>query len=290
MTDINSFFNIFFFILILLFFIWPSIKRRIVQSKRLSFIKNVEKDRGSRVVTLIHRQEALSFLGFPFFRYIDIEDSEKILRAIRFTPEDTPIDLVMHTPGGLVLASEQIARALQKHKGKVTIIVPHHALSGGTLIALAADEILMDDNAVLGPLDPQLGRIYPATSVLEVPKFKPLEKMKDETLIYLDLAYKAVKQVEDLIAEILSRKKIAPANARRIAKTLTSGEWTHDYPLTISKLQEIGIDITPEVPTKVYQLMELYPQAPQARPSVEYVPVPYPKREKKSKEKETSVN
>lgn len=284
MTDFSALVNLIFFILIILFFIWPGIRRRLIQAKRFQTIRSLEKEGQSRVITLIHRQEAFSFLGFPFFRFIDIEDSEKILRAIRFTPEDTPIDLVMHTPGGLVLASEQIARALQKHKAKVTIIVPHHALSGGTLIALAADEVLMDDNAVLGPLDPQLGRVYPATSVLEVPKHKPVEKMKDETLIYLDVALKAIKQVEDLITETLSRKKIAPENARRIAKTLTSGEWTHDYPLTIDKLKEIGIDVTPKIPKKVYQLMELYPQAPQPRPTVEYIPVPYPKRERRGKE------
>lgn len=284
MTDISAYFNLLFFVFFIFLFVWPAIRRRLVQAKRYQMIRSVEKERQSRVITLIHRQEALSFLGFPFFRYIDIEDSERILRAIRFTPEDTPIDLLMHTPGGLVLASEQIARALQKHKAKVTIIVPHHALSGGTLIALAADEVLMDDNAVLGPLDPQLGSLYPATSLLEVPKHKPFEKMKDETLIYLDLAFKAVKQVEDLITEILSRKKIAPANARKIAKILTSGEWTHDYPLTIDKLKEIGIDVTPKIPKRIYQLMELYPQAPQSRPTVEYIPVPYHKRERGKEE------
>lgn len=273
-----------FFVFFILMFIWPAIRRRLIQAKRYQAIRNIEKDRQGRLITLIHRQEAFSFLGFPFFRFIDIEDSERILRAIRFTPDDTPIDLVMHTPGGLVLASEQIARALQKHKAKVTVIVPHHALSGGTLIALAADEVLIDDNAVLGPLDPQLGQLYPATSVMEVPKHKPLEKMKDETLIYLDLAAKAIKQVEDLITEILSRKKIAPDNARKIAKTLSGGEWTHDYPLTIDKLKEIGIDVTPKIPKKFYQLMELYPQAPQARPTVEYIPVPYPKKERPQKE------
>lgn len=283
MRDIGALFNLFIFLLFILVFIWPAIRRRLIQARRFQMIRNIEKKKQSRVITLIHRQEAFSFLGFPFFRFIDIEDSEKILRAIRFTPDDTPIDLVMHTPGGLVLASEQIARALQKHKAKVTIVVPHHALSGGTLIALAADEVLMDDNAVLGPLDPQLGRLYPATSVLEVPRHKPVEKMKDETLIYLDVASKAIKQVEDLITEILSRKKIAPENARRIAKTLSSGEWTHDYPLTTDKLKEIGIDITPKIPKEFYQLMELYPQAPQPRPTVEYIPVPYPKRERRGK-------
>ena len=56
--------------------------------------------------------------------YINIEDSEAVLRAIRLTPDDQPIDLILHTPGGLVLAAEQIAKALVDHKGKVTVFIP----------------------------------------------------------------------------------------------------------------------------------------------------------------------
>jgi len=95
----------------------------------------------------------VSVLGVPVSNFIDIQDSEEILRAIRATPNDQPIDLILHTPGGLVLAAEQIARALVEHKGKITVFVPHYAMSGGTLIALAADEIIMDANAVLGQVD-----------------------------------------------------------------------------------------------------------------------------------------
>lgn len=275
--------NILFLVFIIFFFLIPAFKRRMVMVKRFQTIRAIEKERGTRLITLIHRQEALSLLGFPFFKFIDIEDSEKILRAIRFTPEERPIDLVVHTPGGLVLAAEQIARALVKHKSAVNVIVPHYAMSGGTLISLAADEVLMDDNAVLGPLDPQLGQLYPATSLLEVPKVKPLEKMKDETLVFLDVANKAVAQVEELIYDLLTTKGMVNKKAIDIAKTLTRGQWTHDYPLTVEKLKAIGITVTPKIPSNFYKLMDLYPQAPQSRPSVEYVPVPYPKKEEERK-------
>jgi ClpP class serine protease len=66
----------------------------------------------------------------------------------------------------LVLAAEQIAKALVEHKGKITVFVPHYAMSGGTLIALAADEIVMDSNAVLGQVDPQIGEM-PAASIVK---------------------------------------------------------------------------------------------------------------------------
>src|SRR5437879_12288259 len=115
-----------------------------------------EQRRRTRLITMIHRQETMSFLGFPIARYIDIEDSEQVLRAIRLTPPDMPIDFLVHTPGGLVLAAEQIAFALKRHQGKVTVFVPHYAMSGGALIALSGDEIVMAPNAVLGPVEPQL--------------------------------------------------------------------------------------------------------------------------------------
>src|SRR5256885_3607758 len=98
-------------------------------------------------------------------RFIDIDDAESVLMAIHKTPPGRPIDIVLHTPGGMVLAAQQIAAALADHNGRVTAIVPHYAMSGGTLIALAADQILLDAHPAPGPLHPPLGP-YPAASVL----------------------------------------------------------------------------------------------------------------------------
>jgi len=147
--DVN-FGNIMWVVFIAMAFL-PMLRQQRLEVLRLKLVRRFEVARGSRLITMIHRQESISFLGIPLSRYINIEDSEAVLRAIRLTPNDMPIDLVLHTPGGLVLASEQIARALQKHPARVTVFVPHYAMSGGTMIAMAADEIRMDDNAVLGP-------------------------------------------------------------------------------------------------------------------------------------------
>src|SRR5256712_11287529 len=99
---------------------------------------------------MTHRQDTQTLFGLPVSQSITIEDSEATLRAIRLTPPEQPLDLILHTPGGLVLAAEQIAKALVEHKGKVTVFVPHYAMSGGALIALAAGEVGMDPNAVVG--------------------------------------------------------------------------------------------------------------------------------------------
>jgi len=222
---------------------------------------------------MIHRQETMALLGFPIFKYIDIQDSEEVMRAIRMTDEAVPIDLVLHTPGGLVLAAEQIAYALKGHKAKVTVFVPHYAMSGGTLIALAADEIVMDPHAVLGPVDPQLGQ-YPAASILKVLEKKDINKIDDQTLIMADISLKALKQVKNCVKTILS-PKLSEEKAEQIADLLSRGQWTHDYPITYKQAQELGLPVSTKMPVEIYQLMNLYPQPVQRRPSVQYIPVPY---------------
>jgi len=264
------------FFLLLLQAMVPFIQRRMLEFRRKAAIRALELKRKSRVITMIHRQEAVSFLGFTLARYIDIEDSEQVLRAIRMTPPDMPIDLILHTPGGLVLAAEQIACALKRHKGKVTVFVPHYAMSGGTLIALAADEIVMDPNAVLGPVDPQLstGQGYlPAASVLKALE-QPNPNRDDQTLILGDIAKKAIQQVYETVYALL-RDKLPEEKAKEVARLLSEGRWTHDYPITVEELRAMGLPVSEEMPKEVYELMELYPQAPQRRPGVEFIPVPY---------------
>ena len=157
-------------LLIILLFIIPVLQRGAVNRARVRMLTRISHERKSQVITLIHRQETIAFLGIPLSRYIDIDDSEEVLRAIRTTPSNVPIDLIVHTPGGIALAATQIAMALKAHPAKKTVIVPHYAMSGGTMIALAADEILMDPHAVIGPVDPQLANKdgqFAAASILK---------------------------------------------------------------------------------------------------------------------------
>jgi ClpP class serine protease len=245
--------------------------------RRRRLIREIEEQRQSRLITLIHRQEGLGFFGLAFGRFIDIDDSEQLLRAIRMTPGDMTIDLVLHTPGGLVLASDQIAHALKRHPGKVTVIVPHYAMSGGTLVALAADEILMDPDAVLGPVDPQLGSLprgsWPAASIL-----KALEQENpnrdDETLILGDVARKAIDQVRATVRELLDGR-VPDDEADKLAAQLSEGRWTHDYPIRLEEAKALGLPVSDAVPEPIYELMNLYPRRSQRRPSVEFIPTPY---------------
>jgi len=264
-----------FFILFMYIALHPQLQLRGLMNARMNLIKEIEKKYGWRVITMIHRQEKIGFLGFPIYRYIDIEDSEAIIRAIRSTPPGQPIALILHTPGGLVLAASQISMALKRHPGKKIVIIPHYAMSGGTLIALAADEIIMDPDAVLGPLDPQIpvgNTAYPAPSLIKVAKLKGNEA-REEFLVLADVAEKAVNEIQNLIVALLS-DKMEVEKAREIAKIFTEGKYTHDYPITVDEARKLGLNINTNVPPEVYILMQLYPQAIQQRPGVEYLPRP----------------
>src|ERR1700704_1122413 len=177
----------------------PVIQRQALAMARRRMLASISSKRDATVITLIHRQETMSFLGFPIIRHIDIDDAESVLRAIRSTPPGRTIEIVLHTPGGLVLAASQIAQALRDHDGRVVAVVPHYAMSGGTLIALAADEIVIDRHAALGPVDPQLGQ-YAAASLVEVARLPG--RHDDQTLILADVGRKALRQVEAIATEL----------------------------------------------------------------------------------------
>src|SRR4051794_16763532 len=246
----------------------PALQRQMLMTRRKYALAAIARRREATVISLIHRQESMSLFGFPIVRYIDIDDAEGILRAIGETPQGRPIEIILHTPGGLVLAASQIAQALADHDGRVIAVVPHYAMSGGTLIALAADEIVIDRHGALGPVDPQLGQ-YPAASLVEVVSLPGAHK--DETLILADVGRKALRQVEVVVGNLLERH-LPEAQARELAHLLSSGVWTHDHPLMATELEQLGLPVKFGVPDEERTLMNLYPQPRGRQESVESFP------------------
>jgi ClpP class serine protease len=246
----------------------PAFQRQYLLAQRRIALNSIARQRQATVMTLIHRQETMSLLGFPLTRYIDIDDAEGVLRAINETPPDRSIEIILHTPGGLVIAAQQIASALADHGGHVTAVIPHYAMSGGTLIALAADEIQVDAHTALGPVDPQLGQ-YPAASLVEVAN-RPGDH-DDQTLIMADVGRKAIVQVQSFTTRLLERH-MPPGRAREAARLLATGVWTHDHPLQAAELLALGLPVKVGVPEPERELMGLYPQPRGRTPAVEYVP------------------
>ena len=249
---------------------------RAVNARRNKQIRLIESNHGSRVITMIHRQDTGRIVGIPTSKMINLEDAQTIIEGIQSTPKDRPIDLILHTPGGMVLAAMQIARAIRAHPGKVTVYVPIYAMSGGTLLALAADEVVLGEFSVLGPVDPQLGGV-PAASFLAAREAKDINEVGDLTLVVADVSEKAIEQVRSGIVELLL-DRVGQEKAVAIAEKMATGTWTHDYGITASEAEELGFPVRVGMPNEILKLMTLYPQPVQMSSSVEYLPVREPRR------------
>ncbi len=223
-------------------------RRTEVMARRRQILTTFERERGSRAITLIHRREPWEDEA----PYITIEDSEFVLTQIKHTPPQVPIDIIVHTPGGLALAAEMIAMALRHHPARVTAIVPFYAMSGGTLIALAADEILMERFTTLGPVDPQVMG-YPAGALLRVLDHKPLAAVSDEMIVQAEVARLAIQNVRGFVRWLLADRLPAEA-AARLADFLTGGYLAHDTPITLEAVASFGLAVREGVPAAIYDL------------------------------------
>ncbi len=257
-----------FLFLIVFFFIIPALTRRQRGAELERQFAKIQRKRKSRIIAIVHRQEPMGLLGIPVLRYIDLNDAEDVLEAIRTTPSNQPIELVLHTPGGLVLPALQIARALKAHPARKTVFVPHYAMSGGTLIALAADEIVLNKHAVLGPIDPQIGGI-PAASLLRLRQEKSPDATDDYTFVLADVGQMAIDQLKRAARDLL-KGTVSDNAAVAVADQLASGRWTHDYPIEAAEARTIGLNVTTNMPAEITALMALFPDR-LSRTSVKFI-------------------
>jgi ClpP class serine protease len=244
-------------------------RERASQLRRDKLAK-VQSRRRSRVIAIVHREEIVPGFGFAMRGFIRQDDAEQVLAAIRATPPTKPLDIILHTPGGLVLHALQIARAIKAHPARKTVFVPHLAMSGGTLIALTADEIVMSDHAVLGPIDPQLAGI-PAASWVKVAREKPIAAVQDDTLLLADMSQKVLDQMRKQACELM-QGNYSHDGSCAVSDLLASGKWTHDYPITVPEAKELGLHVSTDMPADVIELTALLAGPGIRPPSVHYTP------------------
>jgi ClpP class serine protease len=117
-------------------------------------------------------------------------------------------------------------------------------------------------------------RRSPAASLISVIEKKPVAKIEDRTLVLADVGRKAIAQVKQAASELLTRR-LPAEQANALADKLTSGIWTHDYPIWASTGKSLGLPVSTDMPDDVFQLMKLYPQPVrmQSGGGVEYLPV-----------------
>lgn len=252
--------------------LWPVAQQRLLLLRRTGSLERFARSRGSLALTLIARRETYRFFGLPLLRRDEFDSPEGALRRIARASNRTPIDLILHVGPEQSLAAEQIAHALIRHPARVTVFVPHQALGDGLLVALAADELVLDPNAVLGPVMPYAGP-YPAVSVLTAVRDKTAERVDDRTLILADQARKARAQVQALVAELLTARNPELENVPELAAQLSGDGWTPQYPILIEEARRLGLRIKDEFPPELHNLLDLYDTATVRRPSCAVAPL-----------------
>jgi ClpP class serine protease len=231
---------------------WKRKMKEETMAKRAHIIAVMEKERKSKVITMVHRKEPWQTSAEE--PSIAIEDTESVLLQIKRTDPKMPIDFVIHTPGGIALAAEMIAMALKQHDGKVTVHIPFYAMSGGSLIALAADEIRMEHFSVMGPLDPQIDGL-PANSLASLLDRKPIETMESQMVVMADISKMAVVEMKNFIIWLL-KGRMKAKQAKSLAEYLTGGYLNHDEPLSFEVLKGFGLPVELGVPDIVYDLFD----------------------------------
>jgi len=240
-------------------------KEQIV-ARRAQLVKELEDERGSRVLTLIHRKEPWSASDEE--PEIVLEDSEAILQQVRETPPDKPIDFIVHTEGGLTFAADLMAMALRYHKAKVTVMVPFYAMSDGTYLVLSADEIMMEKCSILAPVEPLIDDM-PANAVMSILKRKPIETISDRTILLAESARMETENAKEFVKWLLI-DKMNEEQATQVANFLVGGFMASTTPITLDVARAIGLNVVEGVPEKVHQLFETIEFTGGLRPGKQY--------------------
>jgi len=235
----------------------PTTKAEIL-AWRQSIIEGLERERGTKVITMIHKKELWTEPGED--PEIGIEDTVKVLMEIQKTPPNKPIDMIIHTPGGYAVAAQMMAMAIKFHPAKVTVMVPFYAMSGGSLMSLAAGEIRMEKYSVLGPVDPQIptpGGMHPAGALATLMKTKPIQTISDKMVILAESGNLEIENAKAFVMWLLEGK-MDEQQAERVADFLARGYMSHATPITLDVARTLGLNVVEGVPDKVYELFKTF--------------------------------
>ncbi len=205
------------------------------------------------------------FLSKPNIIQSSINDEDKngFMMAIHRLDKDKGLDLILHTQGGNLAATESIVDYLRRIFGKnIRAIVPQVAMSAGTMIACSCKEIVMAKHSSLGPIDPQL-RDIPAAGVIDefqkacneikkyperIPIWQSIIRQYRPT--FLSQCENAVRWSKEFVEKELKTVMFAGReNAERCAKKIVikltdySGNKAHDRHIHIDECKEIGLNI-----------------------------------------------
>jgi len=251
------------FLFMLVFFVLSGILFSLVRQFLVDYhikqlISDYEKTHNARVFYFIHRKRSLGIFGISLYEYLEVYDAHRFLRDLKSVPENRNLVIIIHSPGGELLAAMQIAKVLKEWKGKVSVVVPYYAMSAGTLIALSADTIYADRNVAFGAIDPQIpvanNRYISAADLYRACMENSTISMQDRILC--EMGRKAMKQVENFLRKVVLKDRDEKV-VKAVINTLLYTERSHDFPFLAENLREMGLNVVFEIPHELRKLSDL---------------------------------
>lgn len=251
--------------------------------KRKQLIKNLEKERKSRLITYITGERK------PFRTQIAQDVVPLLSEQLDYIGKEKKISLFLYTHGGDMLAPVRIVKLIRNHCEKFEVIVPYRAHSAGTLIALGADNIVMSKLGELTPVDPSTGHPFNPSNPYKQGQKLPIsvedlnsyfllakeqagvekEQMSEVMRILaekvhplaLGNAYRTYRMGK-MIAERLLRLHINPQKEKKridhIVKEITGDITIHAYPIDREEAKSIGLKIEKAIGETGEYMRKLY--------------------------------
>lgn len=189
---------------------------------------------------------------------INDKDINAFMEAVYKLDKSKGVDLILHTPGGDIAATEKIIDYLHSiFKGDIRAIVPQMAMSAGSMIAVSCKEIIMGKQSCLGPFDPQIGGVACQSVLKEFEKAKEDIKQNPHALglwqvmfakynpTFLVTCEQAIELSDDLADEILSKTFSDKTKRKEILKAFNNNTTTkvHSRHISKEKCKSVGLNI-----------------------------------------------
>ncbi len=227
---------------------------------RRKYLRHLHKKTGRNVIAYYS-----GWLTNPGAFGIDVNDEDKaaFMMAIHGLDKTKGLDLILHTPGGGIAAAESLVDYLRRIFGcDIRAIVPHLAMSAGTMIACTCKSIVMGKQSNLGPIDPQLGGLPAAAVKKEVERAISEIKADPDRLqfwqfvldkyhpTFIGQCEQAVKMAEEFVRDRLLDNMLSDdPNANAKADAIVTGlsdvddNKSHSRHIHIDKCEGLGLKI-----------------------------------------------
>ena len=232
---------------------------------RRKYLSDLSALTGRNVITYYSGWLQKRDLVAPGFSGFSLDDGDKngFMAVINGLDRKKGLDLILHTPGGSMAATESLVGYLRAMFGtNVRAVVPQLAMSAGTMVALSCQKVLMGKQSSLGPIDPQIMGI-PAHGVIEeferarkeiltdprtIPLWQPIIAKYHPT--FIGECEKAVTWSRQMVREWLvdgmfQGRPDARDTADRIIEELADHAITlsHDRQISAKRARELGIEV-----------------------------------------------